>query len=202
MIADIVMPSSFPFAGITLIRWVRVIRFWTLRCFTTPLTRILTLETSFHTVKKFFQVNNPSLYHPFRPQNAAHGEYEGFGVSRLSAAVIEHNHDQAGIIWPKEIAPFHAVIIPTSGTTLAASEELYYELKEAGAQVLWDDRNMSAGVKFNDADLIGIPFKVIVGDTFLKEGKIEIKSRREGTIEKMTRNKVSQSLRELIEDAR
>lgn len=126
----------------------------------------------------------------------------GIGVSRLPAAVIEQNHDEAGIIWPKEIAPFHAVIIPTTERTFAPSRELYYHLKEARAQVLWDDRNMSAGVKFNDADLIGIPFKIIIGDTFLEEGKIEIKSRREGTIKKMTKNKVSQGLRELIEDAR
>ena len=126
----------------------------------------------------------------------------GIGVSRLPAAIIEQNHDQAGIIWPKEIAPFHAIIIPTTERTSAPAREIYYHLKEAGIEVVWDDRDLSPGVKFNDADLIGIPFKIVMGDTFLEEGKIEVKLRREGRIEKMARNMVSQGLKELLEDAR
>jgi len=79
---------------------------------------------------------------------------------------------------------------------------MYYKLKEAGIEVLWDDRDLRAGVKFNDMDLIGIPFKIIVGNTFLKEGKIEIEGRRGGRKEKVKEEKIIQKMEELIKDAK
>ena len=121
----------------------------------------------------------------------------GIGVSRLPAAVIEQNHDENGIIWPREIAPFKVVIIPTSGETLGFSEKLYFDLRKNAIDVLWDDRDVSPGVKFKDSDLIGIPLKIIIGNTFLKEGKVEIKKRRDGEIIKVKKEEIIQKLTEL-----
>ncbi|MEA3485982.1 MAG: proline--tRNA ligase, partial [Candidatus Aerophobetes bacterium] len=126
----------------------------------------------------------------------------GIGVSRLPAAIIEQNHDERGIIWPGDVAPFDAVVIPTANQTFRASEEIYLQLKEAKIEVLWDNRDLSAGVKFADSDLMGIPFKVIIGNTFLKEGKIEIKHRREGKVEKVEKKDLGRRIKELVQDAR
>ncbi len=107
----------------------------------------------------------------------------GIGVSRTVAAAIEQNHDQDGIVWPTSIAPFHVALLTldTRETSLMeASEQLYIALTEGGLEVLWDDRDERPGVKFKDADLIGLPFKVVVGKRFKREGKIEIKHRATG----------------------
>lgn len=106
----------------------------------------------------------------------------GIGVGRSAAASIEQNHDERGIIWPYPIAPFHIHLIPVSQSdkTNEATIRLYGELQAAGFEVLWDDRDDRAGVKFNDADLIGAPFQVVVGDKGLAEGMIEVKVRRTG----------------------
>ena len=122
----------------------------------------------------------------------------GIGISRLPAAIIEQNHDEEGIIWPEKIAPFAVVIIPTSGDTFNFSEKLYRELKDNSIDVLWDDRDISAGVKFKDSDLIGIPLKVIVGKTFLKEGNIEIKKRKSGKLVKVKKEELIQKIEELV----
>ncbi|MCA9406643.1 MAG: proline--tRNA ligase [Candidatus Omnitrophica bacterium] len=107
----------------------------------------------------------------------------GIGVSRVIAAVIEKHNDEKGIIWPKEVAPFDLEIIPLSGDDDAEitglAQQLYKELTDKGLNVLVDDRNETAGRKFNDADLIGIPVRVVLGKKNLKEGKVEVK-RRDG----------------------
>lgn len=126
----------------------------------------------------------------------------GIGVSRLLAAIIEQNYDRDGIIWPKEVAPFQVVVIATSPDTGEAAEGVYLRLRKAGIDVLWDDRQVSAGIKFSDADLLGIPFKVILGNVFLKEDKIEIKARQGGKKEKVKKDEISQRTKELIEDAK
>ncbi|MBH0178463.1 MAG: proline--tRNA ligase [Nitrospira sp.] len=106
----------------------------------------------------------------------------GIGVGRTAAAAIEQNHDDKGIIWPFPIAPFHVHLLPVSqsATTAEAAARLYEELLAGGFEVLWDDRNDRAGVKFNDADLIGAPFQIVVGDKGLADGVVEIKVRRSG----------------------
>jgi len=106
----------------------------------------------------------------------------GIGVGRTAAAAVEQNHDEKGIIWPFPIAPFHVHLLPLgqSATVTEATTNLYTALQQAGLEVLWDDRDERAGVKFNDADLIGAPFQVIVGDKSLAEGLIEVKIRRSG----------------------
>ncbi len=109
----------------------------------------------------------------------------GIGVSRLVAAVIEQNHDDNGIIWPKEVAPFDVLIVPVNVSDKLIWEEavkLHDELGRQGLDVLLDDRDERAGVKFKDADLIGIPRRVTVGTKWTKEGKLEFKDRRTGVV--------------------
>jgi len=126
----------------------------------------------------------------------------GIGVSRLLAAIIEQNYDENGIVWPKEIAPFQVAVIATSPDTAKDARRVYLCLEEAGIDTLWDDREVSAGIKFSDADLLGIPFKVIVGNVFLKENKIEIEARRGRGKEKIKEDLIFQRIKELIQDAK
>ncbi|MDQ6993448.1 MAG: proline--tRNA ligase [Mariprofundus sp.] len=99
----------------------------------------------------------------------------GIGVSRLMAAVVEQCHDQGGIAWPDILAPFKVVLISMgkSEAVRIASMDLYTQLQAAGIEVLWDERNERPGVKFKDAELIGIPVQIVIGDRGLKEGKAE-----------------------------
>ena len=110
----------------------------------------------------------------------------GIGISRIVAAAIEQNHDEKGIIWPKEISPYGTALIeinPKSDTKLKTQcSEIYNSLKENGHEALWDDRDQSAGVKFSDMELIGIPQMVIIGEKSFKEGKVELKKRGEDKI--------------------
>ena len=112
----------------------------------------------------------------------------GIGVSRVISAVIEQNCDDNGIIWPKYCAPYavHLVALgrPDSAE-MEAAEKLYNDMQAAGIEVLYDDRNERAGVKFMDADLIGIPLRVTVGRK-AKEGIVEVKERRGGEVREMT----------------
>ena len=106
----------------------------------------------------------------------------GIGVSRLIAALIECHHDDKGIIWPAAVAPFEIEILPLQvqePALMQAADQLYEQLRQAGIEVLMDDRDESAGCKFNDADLIGIPLRVTIGTKGLKQGKLEIKKRSE-----------------------
>ncbi len=108
----------------------------------------------------------------------------GIGVSRMIATVIEQNHDQAGIIWPKEVAPFDVMVIPLDVTNAAMMEKargVYAALTGAGKNVLLDDRDERAGVKFKDADLVGIPLQVIIGKETLNKGTLELKERATGS---------------------
>ncbi len=107
------------------------------------------------------------------------GSY-GIGLGRQMAAVVEAHHDEAGIVWPVSVAPFEAVVTPVAAdaTTMAAAEAIYRELVERGIETLIDDRDERPGVKFADAELIGIPYRVTVGPRRLAEGKVEVVRRR------------------------
>jgi len=110
----------------------------------------------------------------------------GIGVNRILAAAIEQNYDENGIKWPESIAPFDYEILTLNQNVpevVKAAEEIYASLTAKGKDVLFDDRDERAGVKFKDADLIGIPVQIIIGERGLKEGKIEIKSRATGKAE-------------------
>jgi prolyl-tRNA synthetase len=103
----------------------------------------------------------------------------GIGLGRLMAAIVEQGHDHRGIVWPLSVAPyhFHLLVLGDQEATVDAAESLYHTLIDEGCEILYDDRNESAGVKFNDADLIGIPFRLTVGSRSLRAGGVEIKRR-------------------------
>lgn len=124
----------------------------------------------------------------------------GIGVGRTAASSIEQNHDERGIIWPYPIAPFQVHLIPVSQSdkTAQATAALYENLLAAGFEVLWDDREERAGVKFNDADLIGAPFQVIVGDKGLADGVVEIKIRKTGEKSRLSPPDVATHLRRMV----
>lgn len=110
----------------------------------------------------------------------------GIGVTRTIAAAIEQFHDDKGIMWPVAIAPYEVVIVPVSSkdeAQMKIAEDLYTQLKGMGADVLFDDRNERAGVKFNDADLIGYPVRITVGKKSAADQTVEIKVRRTGAEE-------------------
>ncbi len=105
----------------------------------------------------------------------------GIGVSRTVAAAIEQNHDDFGIIFPLPVAPFQVIVVNVGvkdAAITAAAEKLYEDLQELGVEVLYDDRDERPGVKFKDADLIGIPWRVTVGKRFAEDGSVEVKARR------------------------
>jgi prolyl-tRNA synthetase len=105
----------------------------------------------------------------------------GIGVSRTMAAVIEQNFDEHGIIWPVAIAPYHVIIVPVNWRdekSRTASQELYSQLQKQGVEVILDDRDERPGVKFKDADLLGIPLRVTIGPKTLAQGAVEIKTRK------------------------
>lgn len=112
----------------------------------------------------------------------------GIGIGRTVAACIEQSHDENGIIWPLSIAPYHVIITPINmndETISQAAEDIYNRLSSAGTEVILDDRDERAGVKFKDADLTGIPIRITVGSKGLAEGVVEVKFRKSGTVEKV-----------------
>ena len=107
----------------------------------------------------------------------------GIGIGRTAAACIEQNYDTHGIIWPVPLAPFHLIITPVNvneKNVFDAAEKIYQEMLYAGIEVILDDRDERAGVKFNDADLIGIPLRITVGQKNLAQGNVELRVRKTG----------------------
>lgn len=126
----------------------------------------------------------------------------GIGVSRIVAAAIEQNHDDSGITWPEAMAPFQVAIVPLnmhkSEAVAACAEQLYAALREAGVEVLLDDRNERPGVKFADMELMGIPHRVVVGDRALAEGNLEYKHRSADDAELVPQGEVQAFLMERL----
>ncbi|HEY5595094.1 MAG TPA: proline--tRNA ligase [Nitrospiria bacterium] len=125
----------------------------------------------------------------------------GIGISRTAAAAIEQNHDAKGILWPLPLAPYQVHVIPVndqSERVMITSELIYGTLSNLGAEVLIDDRSERPGVKFNDADLIGIPYQIIVGEKNLADGLVELKERRTGKITKVTTEAVIDLVKKLV----
>ncbi|HNU90348.1 MAG TPA: proline--tRNA ligase [Spirochaetota bacterium] len=125
----------------------------------------------------------------------------GIGVNRTMAAVIEQHNDEKGIVWPMTVAPFqaHLVAIAKTDEETAAVDEIYDMLSGAGIDVLYDDRRASAGVKFADADLIGMPIRVTVGKSYFKDGEIEVKLRSESEAKRVPKDEFLGHIRGLIE---
>lgn len=124
----------------------------------------------------------------------------GIGVSRCLAAIIEQNSDENGIIWPMSVAPYQVIVIPVNTkdeTQREASEKIYKELLSKGVEAIIDDRNERAGVKFNDAELIGIPLRITVGKK-ITEGLVEFKERKTGNMEEIPADKIVDKIAQLI----
>lgn len=127
----------------------------------------------------------------------------GVGVSRLAQAAVEQSYDKDGIIWPVAIAPYHAIIcIPniTDAQQVEIAETLYTELNKAGVETLLDDRDERAGVKFKDADLIGIPYRIVTGRS-IKSGKVELVERATHNAQEIAIEEVVATLKQKITDA-
>jgi prolyl-tRNA synthetase len=125
----------------------------------------------------------------------------GIGLGRLLAAVIERSHDDKGIIWPFTIAPYQVYLCALSlnqPEIAAASEDLYNKLIEAGITVLFDDREESAGIKFNDADLMGMPIRLTISKRTLKQDSVEFKFRYEKNSQLVPLEKLISFIQEMI----
>jgi len=137
-----------------------------------------------------------------RPNPMIMGCY-GIGVSRTLAAAIEQYHDENGIIWPRSIAPFEAVIVPINAkdeALMSTSHTIYTALKDAGVDVLLDDRKDRAGVKFKDADLIGYPLRITVSKNTLENNEVEIQIRKSGEALPCAIDSVATKVAELLQN--
>ena len=125
----------------------------------------------------------------------------GIGISRLVAAAIEQNHDANGIIWPFSIAPFHVLLLPINykdNATREAVDSLDQDLQKRGIEVLLDDREERPGVKFKDADLIGVPLRVTLGAKGLEKGCVELRWRRDGKNEEIAVGEAAQKIQAIV----
>ncbi len=121
----------------------------------------------------------------------------GIGIGRTVAASIEQNHDEKGIIWPPALAPFQVSVVVTNAkdaALLSAGESIYQHLTQAGFDALFDDRSESAGVKFKDFELIGIPALVVVGKNWVSGQLVEVKDRRSGAVQLVTLDELVNAL--------
>ena len=125
----------------------------------------------------------------------------GIGINRIAASAIETLYDKDGIVWPISIAPYQVIIVPAGNQDeiIKASEEIYSQLSESGAEVLLDDRDVRGGVKFKDADLIGVPIRITIGAKSIAENCAEVKLRRESEITKVPLDEVKEKVLQLIE---
>jgi prolyl-tRNA synthetase len=124
----------------------------------------------------------------------------GIGVSRTLAAVAEQFNDEKGLVWPKNLAPYQVHLIPINmkdEAQAALAEDLYKDLKAQGMEVLMDDRQERAGVKFADSDLIGLPVRVTVGKK-ATDGIVEVKIRKTGEVLELERAELTQKLHEIL----
>lgn len=174
--------------GATLSRWKGV-----------EIGHIFKLGTKYSKAFEAFVQDEEGVSHPI-----IMGSY-GIGVERAMAAVVEANNDESGIIWPVSVAPYEVVITvirPDDEVTMAAANALYDELVEAGVEVLLDDRDERPGVKFADAELIGIPYRVTVGPRGVESGALELVERRGMEKSEAPLAEVSGELVEVITAAR
>ncbi|MGH8494690.1 MAG: proline--tRNA ligase [Gammaproteobacteria bacterium] len=129
----------------------------------------------------------------------------GIGITRTVAAAIEQNHDERGIVWPAPIAPFHVVVVPINTAKSArareASDALYAELTGAGIETLLDDRDARPGVKFADAELLGLPHRLVVAERGIDAGTVEHQHRRAAEPEQVARDAIVAMLRKQISEA-
>ena len=127
----------------------------------------------------------------------------GIGISRTMAAAVEQNSDENGIIWPIPIAPYHVIVVPVNSNNedqMQSANSIYKILEQEGLEVILDDRDERAGVKFKDADLIGIPVRITIGPKALQENKVEVKKRWEKEVELVEIDKVKERVLKIIRE--
>ncbi len=149
-------------------------------------TRGIEVGQIFYFGTKYSQPMNAVVSGADGVERPIHGGSYGVGVSRLVGAIIEASHDEAGIKWPEAVAPFKVALLNLkqgASDTDAACEALYRGLSAKGVDVLYDDRDQRPGAKFATADLIGLPWQILVGPKGLAEGKVELKRRLDGSRE-------------------
>ncbi len=159
------------------------------------LGHIFKLGTKYSEALKAFYLDEKGEEHPI-----VMGSY-GIGVERIMACYVEQNHDDKGIIWNKALAPFDIHLIALNmknENVVSTAEKIYNDLKNAGHEVLFDDRDAAAGFKFNDADLLGMPIQIVVGEKKLKDGKCEMKIRKTGERFDVELNSLETKLKEII----
>jgi len=126
----------------------------------------------------------------------------GIGVSRVVASAIEQNNDKNGIIWPHELAPFTVCIIPMnmhkSERVKKVADQLYSDLSSAGIEVLFDDRKERPGVMFANMELIGIPYRIVIGDRSLDKGILEFKGRTDGEAQEIAIDDIIEHVQQLL----
>jgi len=125
----------------------------------------------------------------------------GIGVNRTMATIIEQHHDDRGISWPVTVAPFHVwlVSLGKADEEVRRADEIYDLIRDAGIEVLYDDRKLSPGFKFGDADMVGLPVRVTVGKNYFQGGEIEVKLRSSGDVEKVRKESIVEHLNKTIE---
>ena len=162
------------------------------------LGHIFKLGTKYSEALKAFYLDEKGEEHPI-----VMGSY-GIGVERIMACYIEQNHDDKGIIWNQALKPFDIHLIALNmknETVVSSSEKIYSDLKNAGYEVLFDNRDAAAGFKFNDADLLGMPIQIVIGEKKLKDNKCEIKIRKTGERFDVELNELKNKLKELIQNS-
>jgi prolyl-tRNA synthetase len=131
------------------------------------------------------------------------GSY-GIGIERIIACHIEQNHDENGIMWDKSLAPYLVHVIPVNMNgkeIVLQANQIYKRFVESGVETILDEReNLSAGFKFKDADLLGMPFQIIVGEKGLKNGQVEVKRRRTGERMMIPIDTVVDEVKKLLKD--
>ncbi len=166
------------------------------RCRGIEVGQVFKLGTKYSEALHATFLDNQGKSHPF-----VMGCY-GIGVTRTVAASIEQNHDADGIIWPVAIAPYEVVIVPANNKSeevMAAAKKLYDSMEDSRDEVVLDDRNDRAGIKFKDADLIGYPVRVTIGKKWQQSGSVEIKIRRSGEVVEVPLEEAKDKVLEILQ---
>lgn len=166
------------------------------RCRGIEVGQVFKLGTKYSEALHATFLDNQGKSHPF-----VMGCY-GIGVTRTVAASIEQNHDADGIIWPVAIAPYEVVIVPANNKSeevMAAAKKLYDSMEDSRDEVVLDDRNERAGIKFKDADLIGYPVRVTIGKKWQQSGSVEIKIRRSGEVVEVPLEEAKDKVKEILQ---
>ena len=156
---------------------------------------------TFYLGTKYSQAMNATYLDATGEQHPMEMGCYGIGITRTVAAAIEQNHDDAGIVWPKPLAPADIHIVPVNwndDTTRKAAEDVYAKLRQSGTDVLFDDRAERPGVKFKDADLLGIPLRATIGGKSLARGVIELKGRADGAMTEVPADRAVETIQQAL----